>query len=234
MHYEKVLNDSSILFPYLIILLFTFAFLTYYETIQEKFIIVIFSFIVLIIYDSKVKSGLIKEHNIQTTFKENQDNIKDIELVLPNVYSVHNKPKEFLYIIKHNEILELINQLSFIKRFDNATFEIIIILIENFLKNYYKCLDDTYDDKLYFDILKDMRHELLDKLYGLFVYIPEWSKISETNIHELFHKIIRKLQSFTYKRLKIISRKCKLDCNVDLEYEPPYPTSTYNSHFTLF
>lgn len=233
-HYEKVLGDSSILFPYLMLVLLTFACLTYYETIQEKFVIVVFAAVLFILYDTKVKGGLVKENATKIAFKTNQDEMKEIELVLPNVYGVHNKPKQFIYVHQHNDILEIINSMAFIKRFDNASFEIIVILIENFLKIYYKCLDDTYDDKLYFDTLKDIRHELLDKLYSLFVYIPEWSKVSQQNVHQLFHQIIRTLQGFTYKRLKIVSRKCKTDCNIDLVYEPPYPRNTFKSPFTIF
>jgi hypothetical protein len=229
-----IFQNSSIFFPYLLISFGTISLLTTVKDTGEKLVVIVLGLVVLVMYHQYVLKGSNEKNKIGQTFSKHAESIQDIEIVIPNVNMLHKKPKHMIYIYHNEPIMKIINDLSFIKTYDNAFFEQIVIIIEGYLKVYYGILDGKYEDKKYFGMMLDMRNEVLSLLQQLYLNVPIYVKTKRENAHGIIEKNTRKIQSITYHHLKIISRRCKLRCGVDLPYDPPYPTGIYNSNHLLF
>lgn len=231
---DYIIQNSSILFPYLCIIFLTLALLLAYSNIQEKVIIILLGTVVMIIYHMSVLKGLNKDKSNLVSFKTEEGDIQDIEFVLPKVFKFHNKPRRFIYIYHNQHIMEILNDMAFIKRYDDASYEKLIILMEGYLKLYYGILDGKYINTHYFSMMIDLRNEILSIFQQLFFNVPIASKTHRRNLHEAIEKNMLKIQSITFHHMKIISRKCKTESNVDLLYEPPYPMGIYENQMTIY
>lgn len=181
-----------------------------------------------------IMKGWNKDKTTFTSFKAEEEDIQEIEFVLPKVYKFHQKPKKFIYIYHNQHIMDILNDMTFIKKYDDASYEKLIIHIEGYLKLYYGILDGKYYDQHFFHMMIDLRNEILSTFQQLYFNVPIISKTQRRNMHEVIEKNMLKIQSITYRHLKIVSRKCKKDCNVDLLYDPPYPMGTYENEKLIF
>jgi hypothetical protein len=176
----------------------------------------------------------IEKETVSTNiFQNNQKTIKDIEFVLPNNYQFHHNPKTIKYIMRNRKIIDIINELSFIKKYDESSYEMLVVLCEYFFKIYYNILSDNYDCGQYCNSLYDIRKELLNNLAQLYFAIPQFSKGENGNLWEKIDVNRRKLQAITYRCLKIVSHYGKKS-NVIFDYKGPKPSDTSDNKHILF
>ena len=124
----------------------------------------------------------------------------------PNLYKVFKKPTDF-YFFKNNIFMqEIVYDLRFIEKYDKADFLRMTILIDQFLKTYYFIINDRYD-YTYTDILIDIRLELLNTMNNFIIDAPMFSKDKTKRLDELIHHNQLKVQAYTFKKLKNISKK---------------------------
>ncbi len=124
----------------------------------------------------------------------------------PNLYKVFKKPTDF-YFFKNNIFMqEVVYDLRFIEKYDKADFLRMTILIDQFLKTYYFIINDRYD-YTYTDILIDIRLELLNTINNFMVDAPMFSKDKKKRLDKLIHNNMLKVQAYTFKKLKNVSKK---------------------------
>ena len=143
---------------------------------------------------TKILDKEIKIHNNNNHFIDNLD-----------IYSIFNKPKDFIFLKNDKYLEKILYNLRFIKPYDKGDYFKLTILIENFLKIYYNLIIDRYDID-YVDILLDTRKEILNIMYNFKVDAPMFSKKGK-KLDNVIHKNILKTQAYTYKKIKNINKK---------------------------
>jgi len=231
---KHVLNDSNLSFVYMVIVFVTFSLLSFYETFQQRFIIIVFSLVASSIYYSSSQKIIYSDEMTINNFNKNKQNIRKIEFVLPNIYKLHENPEKFTFIYYNNHVIEVLNELSFMQNYDKSSYEMIVILLEEFLKIYCNILSGTYDERHYFHMLKDIRNHIMECLYCFYLNVPTYSTHVKGNVYGILDRNIKLIQSITYRCIKIISHKCKKKCNVDLHYKAPFPHDKYSSKSIIF
>ena len=193
---DLIIKNSSVLFPYLCIAFFTMFLMLIYAKFEEKVIVFILGVIVFIIYHMSVLKGWNKDETTFVSFKAEEEDIQDIEFVLPKNYKFHQKPKRFIYIYHNQHVMEIINDMTFVKRYDDAAYEKLIILIEGYLKLYYGILDGKYYDQHFFYMMTDLRNEILSVFQQLYFNVPILSKKQRRNMHKAIETNLLKIQPF--------------------------------------
>ena len=64
----------------------------------------------------------------------------DIENIMSNLYTVNKIPKTFKYIFIKSTILQNLINLRFVQKFDKEIYVKIFVLLETFLKLFYKSI----------------------------------------------------------------------------------------------
>lgn len=219
---SKVFQDSNMIFVYVSIIVVSFLSLVSYDKVQEKFIVMLFTLFVIGYYYRYTMKDIKEAKRITMQFDNNEENTKDIEFVLSNVYSIHKNPVKIRYIYHHQDILNIINKLAFLKKYDNANYEIIVSLIETFLRYYYNILDNKLDCKYYHGTLKDIRAELLNRLSFIVFNTPSYSN-KHNNIYETLDTCTKQLTAFMLSKLKIIANICRKN-HTYIPRNGPYPS----------
>lgn len=157
--------------------------------------------------DFKTEKELKEEHINNLINKDiSNHNKKKFYLDNPNLYNIFKKPSDF-YFLKNNKFLEeVIYDLRFIEKYDNGDFLRMIILMDSFLKTYYYIINDRYN-YTYIDIVVDIRLELLNTMNNFMIDAPMFSKNKKTRLDKHIHTNLLKVQSYTFKKLKNISKK---------------------------
>jgi hypothetical protein len=174
-----------------------------------------------------------ERNNIQQ-FESQEKTRKSIEFLLPEVYKYHSNPKKLKYIYQTPKVITIINDLKFIRKFDEASYEIIVSLIEYFLKVYYNILNDRYDFKQYFPILLDLRKSLLNTCAEVMYNIPQYSNVMDGNLWGKLNINTKKLEAITYRRIKIVSKYGKKEYNVSVDYKGPQGVDPLNDNRRMY
>lgn len=229
----RLFQESNMIFSYILIFVVSFFIIVTYHTSQERFIVFLFSVVVFGYYYGYSFSIVKKSKNILNEFTNNEQSFNSNEFILPNVYSVHKNSSKLKFIYFHEDILNSINKLAFIKTYDQANYEIITSLIENFLKNYYNILDNKLDCKRHHGILTDIRKELLNRLSFVYFNVPSHSDDHE-NIYETLDVCTKQLSSFTLNKLRIVSNICRKKHSIYMPRSGPYPNDTKISVYEMY
>ena len=204
---------------YSLIILIIIGFIYNIVVYRNNVILILMFFIILYffnVYDIKNKlknkefktNNEIREKHIVDLVNKDISHHKNEKFFLnnPNLYKVYKKPTDF-YFLKNNKFLEeVIYDLRFIEKYDNADFFRMMILMDAFLKTYYYIINDRYD-YTYTDIVVDIRLELLNTINNFMIDAPMFSKNKKTRLDKHIHHNLLKVQSYTFKKLKNISKK---------------------------
>ena len=128
--------------------------------------------------------------------------IKDTNIIskTSNNYKVKENKQNLKYIIKDNkELLDIIENIRFIKRYDKARYIDLLNLANTFNKTYIYIMSDRWDLKHFLPILKDLRKDILETLYSIYIIIPvkKKNKLEET---------IEKFDKYSINKLEIVKK----------------------------
>ena len=151
-----------------------------------------------------------RNYDYNETDELNEEINEDLQRFIDNIniYPVIQKNVKDgkLNFLNNDELCkELIYNLRFVGKYDNGDYMKLILLIENFLKTYYNVIIDRYD-KDYVDVVLDLRKEILNILYNFKVDSPILTK-KKINLHKKIDNEIYKFQSYSYKKIKNLSKK---------------------------
>lgn len=159
------------------------------------------------------------------------------------LYPTYRKghPFRFVFLPKYTDLLDVFMQLEPVRRFDLPSYNQALVLTERFLKTHYVIMTSV-DPELcehYFSILKDMRSELLNTMHTMILNMPTYFKrpvhLEKQPFDVFIRQRIRYVQAFTYKKMRIISRKCNHHYTYNLLYKPPYGVRHYeDNRYSLF
>lgn len=145
-----------------------------------------------------------------------------------DAYQVHKTPEVFKYIVKHEDSLKFINKIKFVKRYDIATYQRILILLEAFFKTYDATLANKIDCGRALSILQDIRREVLNEVTRAQLSIPQ-------RFDAVLHDALGDLRDLTYASVKVASKRCEKKTRVKLMlHQPPYPSALETDPYNLF
>ena len=231
---NRILKDSDMMFIYISIVFLSFFAISITDDYKQKFMVIVFVVVVLVYYYNYTTVIIQKEKDTTDKFIKNQKTVKNIEFVLPHTFQYHKNPKKIKYIVPNKDVMEIINNLSFLRYFDEASYEMIVILTEYFYKMHYNILAHKYDCRQYFNIMIDVRKELLNTCSELMFNIPQFSKHQEGNLWEKAQINCKKLQAKTFRCMKIISHHAKENCSTVFDYKGPFPSDPSDNKHRLF
>jgi hypothetical protein len=135
-----------------------------------------------------------------------------LNLNIDDVYPINNIPINFIFIPNNPFIINIIFKLKFLESFNKDEYYKLIILLEYFLKYYYKTILDEYDYDTVIPMLVAIRNNILNILIEQTYSIPINLNLPDTkydisNTDTYIHNILVKLQSYTMNKLKILEKK---------------------------
>jgi hypothetical protein len=225
---------ADLLFYYIVLGVLLVFNVTNFDTFNEAFLLVaVIVCVSYVLYTSTTDSYIRWRDTNQNFTNDVKDINKDAlqyESIFESTYSVHKIPKTFKYTLGHEEALAVIESLKFVKRFDDASYKRILMLLEGFLKKYDRVLNMKDGSCVpYVTIMQDIRTDLLNELARTHFGVPP-------RFANRIQTALQQLQTLTYRCIKVASRRCeKLSGVTLLIHRPPYAADVTNlSQHNLF
>ena len=132
---------------------------------------------------------------------------KDTEIIskTTNNYRVKENKKDLKYLNK--ELLTIIQNIRFVKRYDKSRYIDLLNLANVFQKTYIFIMSDRWDIVQYLPILKDLRKDILELLYSIYIIIPV--KTKNTFGFEPYKKLDETIENFnqySIQKLEIVKK----------------------------
>ena len=132
----------------------------------------------------------------------------DIENIASNVYTVDKIPKTFKYIFIKSTILQNLINLRFVQKFNQETYIKIFILLEKFLKLFYKSIIGYKDKKTTLESMIQMHLEMKKYKEELKLNVPLVSnhikRFGNQTLHEVIHQNMRGIEALMSNKIKIL------------------------------
>lgn len=132
----------------------------------------------------------------------------DIENIASNVYTVDKIPKTFKYIFIKSTILQNLINLRFVQKFNQETYIKIFILLEKFLKLFYKSIIGYKDKKTTLESMIQMHLEMKKYKEVLKLNVPLVSnhikRFGNQTLHEVIHQNMRGIEALMSNKIKIL------------------------------
>lgn len=164
---------------YYAILLFLAIFFYYISSINQQKILALIVIIILgyYLYNyldnlSQKRENDISKNNISIS-QDIQDRIKITDEVSNENFYIKNYPKNIKYLLKNKDLMNIITNLRFVRKFDKTKYTDIIVIMDNFIKIYIYILSDRYDADAHIPIFMDLRYNILEILYSLYIVVPD-------------------------------------------------------------
>ena len=238
-----ILNNINFKEYFTIILIIALIYNIYAYPKNKKII----SVILLIVLIMSIKNGnfIALTNTTESKLKDDVINrilksIKNytVNTVYDDIYPINKVPKRFIFIKKNVYLTQIIFDLKFLERYNKDGFYKIIVLLEYFLKYYYKTITDEYDYKTIIPLLTAIRTKILNLLaeqafsVPLILNIP-LLKYDISNTDEYIKLITKKIQAYTYKKIEILANKNKDITNTYI-YKSPKEYNVFLSKYEVF
>ncbi len=218
----------DLLFYYIVLGFLLIFNVTKFNSFNEAFLLVlVIACIGYVLYSSTMDQFIRWRDTYQNFNKDVEDITKDAlqyESIFESNYAVHKIPKSFRYTMGNETALSIIESLKFMKRFDDASYKRMLMLVEGFFKKYDKVLTMKDGNCLqYVTIMQDIRTDLLNELSRTHFGVPP-------RFANRIQVALQQLQTLTYRCIKVASRRCeKLSGVTLLIHRPPYAADVTNS-----
>lgn len=213
-----------------------FVIVFYLYAICNKPHILFFSLVMLSIAFYYHKKTVAKSAEKISTVDKYMTNVaqeleKNPEVMSKNVFKIHQLHK-IKYVLKDTYLKDILFDLKFLRIYDNAEYMKLVLYIEYFLKIHYITMLGKYDVDTNLHIMIDIRNEILNILKSFHMNIPTKSSVLDIpNLDDYLDKKLVKIQTVTYKYLKIVVNKYKSNVNI---LKPFGTDKSLTEHYELY
>jgi Ca2+/Na+ antiporter len=114
---------------------------------------------------------------------------------------------KYIYLEKEKEFVNIIENVKFIKKYDKTRYNEILLLSDKFNKTYIFMMSDRWDIPHFLPILKDLRKEILEKLYSIYLIIPKKSKkLFGFEPYKELEKTINNFDKYSIEKIEIVKK----------------------------
>lgn len=189
--------------------------------------IIIILFIGYTLYNYILKKEEENELKNLTDDKKLQDDVKDTIEISSSIFYININPNNIKYLKENDELVKIINNIRFIKKFNKSVFSEIIIFSNKLMKIYIYILSDRYDTYTYQPLFIDIRNKIIEILYSLIFLIPDKFKhIYGLDPYEEINKTTKDFIILSRNMLNIIEKYGKIEKNILYLQDSKY--KTYN------
>jgi hypothetical protein len=192
-----------------------------YRNIRERFLVAALFVIYLVFYYKNTLPAIREKDAMLARFSVEESDITSTKFSVANGLDL-TKPDGFKYIHLHQDLIRCVNELAFIKTFDDYAYEKLVVLLEQFCKVHYQVLVETLDCVAHYPILSDLRKAIMNLMYEFYFNVPQFSNNVKGNIYELIETNTRVVQSSTYRCMRSCARLCKSKGKADTPYKAPH------------
>lgn len=191
-------------------------FLVYFVFINNglsvhTFMILLFVFVLFSYHRNNTKVQRNLNNSLEVYIQELENKVvhhRTPEMMLEHVYTIHKPLKDLYHIKKNNVFKEVLFRLQFLQIYEQQQYFDIVVMMEYFLKIHFNTMIGKYDYQTNYNIMEDIREEIINAMYSCYFNIPRYSKtFVSPNLEDALKKSIRMFQSITYKLLKIVRNK---------------------------
>lgn len=210
-------------------ILFVFTFIV--KQLAYRFFLLIMMLVIGYMYYQQFAKQKKKNTNLRSHLDRVEKDLEgDFETPVKDVFYIHKSPRNIKFIKKHEVIRQILYDLKFLTIYDKGLYHRLFTITENFLKMHFKIMIGKYEFDLYYPMLVDSRMEILNVMKSIYYNIPSVSTILYIkNLDSYVEERIRKMQSITYKLLKLLCNK------YNREFKPPYNFDPHkDNHYALF
>jgi len=156
------------------------------------------------------------EKSIDNTINNLNAEIKDRNEIVTNDFTLATFPKKGLKFILKNQILvEILNDLLFVRLFDKARYADLIVLMDKYQKTYIYILNQRYNCYTYTPIFLDTGNAILEHMYSFVFIIPQkFNHIYGLDPIEVIDKNILRFTILRRKMTDIIESFSKKDLKI--------------------
>jgi len=213
-----------------IYILFLALFVFILSKINQNYLTIIIISILITFYAYLYFKQLIEDKTNNLKYKENklEDDIKERLETNEKIFYIDVFPKNVKYLKKNNELIDIITNLRFIIKFNKTIYSDIILNMNKLMKIYIYILSNRYDIVQYIPIFIDIRDNIIELLYSLFIIIPD--KMKHTYGVNTYNEIYNSTYGFiiySRKMLEILENYGKI--NNKIVYIPDTKYKPYNS-----
>lgn len=164
---------QNIGFIYISILLLSFLFFIFSQ-LTLQFSISIIIIILLSYYVGKYYQNQIDEQD-----KTNQESSKAIDKDIGDRKEIFSKivslsvPKELKFLKKSNELVKILTNVNFIKKFDKTRYSDILLNTNQLMKIYIYILSERYEIINGMTMFIDVRDNIIELLYSIIMVVPQ-------------------------------------------------------------
>lgn len=233
-YFEFLSSRGDFAFAYVALAIVFVLNLTLYSTFNERLVIVS----VMITLGYFMYSYTAQPYKIWQDEYANFD--KDVnrpdtepltyETLFDTNIAIHQLPKRFKYIMKHEDALAVIKSIGFLKQYDDASYKRVLMLLEGFFRHYDKILNSRCPSTCarYLSIMQDVRVDVLNEISRTTFGVPD-------RFAQKVQHAVKDIMTLTYRCTKVASRRCEKLSGINmLAHRPPYPSSSVLSEHNLF
>lgn len=161
------------MYLYILLIIAILFFILAKLTIEKLLAILILIFVYYYIQNYMQASNeklLASSNNMKTALVNDVANTK--ELFTDNYY-IHKTRKNIKYLLKNQQMMDIIRNVNFVKKFSKSKYSNLITHINNLVKIYIYMLADRYDINTYLPIFTDLKADTLEIFYSLVFIVPE-------------------------------------------------------------
>lgn len=182
------------------------------QTLLSIIIILILSYIVYIYI---ISLSLDKEKHDKTVDKYINKSLEKKEQTISKNYVVGVFPDKIKYLTKDDNLVEIIMNINFVRKFDKFRYADIINIADEMMKIYIFILSDRYKPEEYFSQFIDLRQNILEIMYSFYVVVPKkLAYIYGLNPYEELKKSINNFTIYTRNMISILENYSKIEKKV--------------------
>jgi hypothetical protein len=129
--------------------------------------------------------------------------VADVKQTNSSIFYIKDVSKNLKFLMKDQELLAIINNIRFIKKFDKTRYTNIIINMDKLMKVYVYILADRYDVNTYMPLFIDIKTSIMEIFYSLIFVVPE--KFKHIYGFDPYIELERSQNEFLAKANKMIS-----------------------------
>jgi hypothetical protein len=141
-----------------------------------------------------------------------KNDVKEIKEITTNNFYIKETSKSLKYLLKNNEMISIIQNIQFVKKFDKTRYTNIITTMDKLMKVYIYILADRYDVNTHLPIFIDLKTDILEIFYSFIFVIPEKFKhIYGFDPYNEIHKSRDKFIQITNNMLFVLRNYGKIE-----------------------
>lgn len=201
------------IYYYIFILALIFYLISYLDTSKLLSIIIIIVIALLLYYYystkkiSKTSEDIVESIKLPLDTFENNKNDKIDNVIQSESYYINKYNNKFKFLIQNTELISIVKNIKFIKKFDRSKYNNLIINMDNLMKIYIYILADRYMINEYLPIFEDINNTILEIFYSFIFVVPD--KIKHMYGFDPYVEIEKSTKDYIEysKKMKIILEK---------------------------